>query len=100
MDGPIERSPDLTEHPNVERVRDAYTFEPTGGTQKLEIPGIFADDRHAVVVVHETASRPDGATLDVDEVSICWRWTLMVESRTGGTCRTTLRHTILFFDGL
>lgn len=114
MDRPIERSPDLTEHPNVERVRDAYeavanldvdgasrispsmpsstsparvrsagitrgpsiaaaligTFELTGGTQKLEISGIFADDRHAVVVVYETASRPDGATLDVDEVHL------------------------------
>ncbi len=46
------------------------TFELTGGTQKLEVSGIFADDRHAVVVVHETASRPDGASLDVHEVHL------------------------------
>jgi ketosteroid isomerase-like protein len=46
------------------------TFELTGGTQKLEIRGIFADDEHAVVSLHETASRPDGAKLDVDEAHV------------------------------
>ena len=46
------------------------TFELTGGTQKLEIHGIFADDQHAVVALHETASRPDGATLDVEEAHV------------------------------
>ncbi len=105
----------MTEHPNVQRIRDAYaaflagdldaalkdlapeavfhfkgsgplsgdhkgaeaitaaligTFELTAGTQKLDISGIFADDRHGVVVLRETASRPDGATLDVDEVHV------------------------------
>ena len=46
------------------------TFELTGGTQKLDIASIFADDQHGVVVLRETASRPDGATLDVDEVHV------------------------------
>ena len=105
----------MAEHPNVQRVRDAYaafsagdltaalkdlapdatfhfkgegelsgdhtgvdditqaligTFTLTGGTQALDIKSIFADDDHAVVVLHETASRPDGATLDVDETHV------------------------------
>jgi ketosteroid isomerase-like protein len=45
-------------------------FELTGGTQKLDISGIYADDHHGVVVMRETASRADGATLDVDEVHV------------------------------
>lgn len=105
----------MAEHPNVQRIRDAYAafavgdlttalkdlapdavfhfngsgplsgdrtggddisagligvFELTGGTQKLDIASVFADDHHGVVVLHETASRPDGATLDVDEVHL------------------------------
>jgi ketosteroid isomerase-like protein len=46
------------------------TFELTGGTQTLDIRGIYADDEHAVVVLRETATRPDGATLDVDEAHV------------------------------
>jgi hypothetical protein len=46
------------------------TFELTAGTQKLDISAIYGDDKHAVVVMRETASRPDGATLDVDEVHV------------------------------
>lgn len=46
------------------------TFEPTGGTQKLDIHSIFADDQHAFVSLRETASRPDGATLDVEEAHV------------------------------
>ncbi len=105
----------MAEHPNVQRVRDAYnafanldlatalkdlapdavfhftgsgplsgdhtgteditaaligTFELTGGTQKLAVSGVFADDSHAVVTIHESASRPDGATLEMDEVHV------------------------------
>jgi ketosteroid isomerase-like protein len=105
----------MAEHPNVQRIRDAYAafavgdlttalkdlapdavfhfngsgplsgdrtgaddisagligvFELTGGTQKLDIASVFADDHHGVVVLHETASRPDGAALDVDEVHV------------------------------
>ncbi len=45
-------------------------FSLTAGTQKLQIASIFADDRHGVVVLRERASRPDGATLDVDEVHL------------------------------
>jgi uncharacterized protein len=46
------------------------TFELTGGTQALDIKYVFADDEHAAVVLRETATRPDGATLDVDETHI------------------------------
>jgi uncharacterized protein len=105
----------MAEHPNVQRIRDAYaafsagdltaalkdlapnavfhfngsgplsgdhtglddisaaligTFELTAGTQKLDIASVFADDHHGVVVLRETASRPDGATLDIDEVHV------------------------------
>jgi uncharacterized protein len=45
-------------------------FELTGGTETLDIKGVFADDHHAVVVLHENATRTDGATLDVDEVHV------------------------------
>ena len=105
----------MAEHPNVQRIRDAYAafgdgdlasalkdlapnavfhfkgsgplsgdhtgvddisaaligaFELTAGTQKLDIASVFADDHHGVVVLRETASRPDGATLDVEEVHV------------------------------
>jgi ketosteroid isomerase-like protein len=46
-------------------------FELTGGSQQLDIKGIYADDDHAVVVLNEKATRAtDGATLDVDEVHV------------------------------
>jgi ketosteroid isomerase-like protein len=45
-------------------------FELTAGTQKLDVSNIYADDHHGVVVIRETASRPDGATLDIDEVHV------------------------------
>lgn len=105
----------MAEHPNVQRVRDAYAafaagdldgalkdlapdavfhfngegpnsgdhkgleaitaalvknFELTNGTQKLDIKGIFADDHHAVVSLRETATRTDGASLDVAEAHV------------------------------
>jgi uncharacterized protein len=105
----------MSEHPNVQRVSDAYkafanldlatalkdlapdavfhfngmgpsggdhrgidnitaalgdAFGTTGGTQKLAISHVFADDHHAVLNIHETASRPDGATLDMNEVHL------------------------------
>jgi len=60
------------DHTGVDEISKALigTFELTGGTQKLDISSIFADDHHGVVVLRETASRPDGATLDVDEVHV------------------------------
>ena len=60
------------DHTGIDGIRAALigTFELTGGTQKLDITSIFADDHHGVVVLRETASRPDGATLDVDEVHV------------------------------
>jgi uncharacterized protein len=45
-------------------------FELTGGTQALDIRGIYADDGHAALVLRETATRQDGATLDIDEVHV------------------------------
>ena len=45
-------------------------FELTAGTEKLDITSIYADDRHGIVVMRETASRPDGATLDLEEVHV------------------------------
>jgi ketosteroid isomerase-like protein len=106
----------MSEHPNVQRVRDAYAafanadldgalkdlapdgvfhfkgqgpisgdhkgrddisaalisaYEITGGTQKLDIKSIYADDDHAVVTMRETATRAaDGAALDVEEAHV------------------------------
>jgi len=45
-------------------------FQLTGGTQKLDIKSVFADDEHAAVVLRETATRTDGAKLDIDEVHV------------------------------
>jgi hypothetical protein len=42
----------------------------TGGIQKLDIASAFAVDHHGVVVMWETASRPDGTTLDVNDVHV------------------------------
>jgi ketosteroid isomerase-like protein len=56
--------------------RDAITaalvknFELTAGTQALEVRGVYATDDHAAVILHETASRPDGASIALDEVHI------------------------------
>jgi uncharacterized protein len=60
------------DHTGIDEITKALvgTFEVTAGTQKLDIASIFADDRHGVVVLRETASRPDGVTLDVDEVHV------------------------------
>ncbi|MGQ0617296.1 MAG: nuclear transport factor 2 family protein [Acidimicrobiia bacterium] len=46
-------------------------FHKTGGTQRIEVRSIYADDHHGVVVAHETATRAhDGATLDIEEVHL------------------------------
>ena len=60
------------DHTGIDEISKALigTFELTGGTQKLDIASIYADDHHGVVVLRETASRPDGATLDIDEVHV------------------------------
>lgn len=55
--------------PEIEKTLIAV-FELTGGTQKLEIQHIFADDDHAVVSLHETATRTDGDTLSIDEAHV------------------------------
>ena len=66
-EGPI--SGDHKGRPEIEKALIG-AFELTGGTQKLEVRNIFADDQHAVVSLRETASRPDGATLDVEEAHV------------------------------
>jgi ketosteroid isomerase-like protein len=48
-------------------------FELTAGTQTLDVKGIYADEDHAAVVLHETASRPDGASIAMDEMHVLRR---------------------------
>ena len=64
--------PNSGDHKGKEAITAAlvHNFELTAGTQALDIKGIFADDLHAAVVLHETASRPDGASLAMDEVHV------------------------------
>jgi ketosteroid isomerase-like protein len=64
--------PNSGDHKGREAIEQALiaAFTTTGGTQKLDVKSVFADDNHAVVVLHETATRTDGATLDVDEVHV------------------------------
>ncbi len=42
----------------------------SGGSLDVRPDRIYADDDHAAVVLHETASRPDGASIALDEVHI------------------------------
>jgi uncharacterized protein len=65
--GPI--SGDHKGRETIERALIA-AFTLTGGTQVLDIHGVFADDDHAVVALRETATRTDGATLDVEEAHV------------------------------
>lgn len=64
--------PNSGDHQGREAIAAALikNFELTGGTQALEVKSIFANDDHAAVVIRETASRPDGATLALDEVHV------------------------------
>ena len=64
--------PNSGDHKGREAITAALikNFELTAGTQALAIKGIYADDDHAAVVLHETASRPDGASLAMDEVHV------------------------------
>ena len=61
--------PNSGDHKGREAIEAALVsnYQLTGGTQKLEIHDVFADDDHAVVVLRETAERVDGATLDMEE---------------------------------
>jgi ketosteroid isomerase-like protein len=64
--------PNSGDHKGREAVSKALiaAFEATGGTQTLDVKDVFADDHHAIVVLHESATRTDGATLSVDEVHV------------------------------
>jgi ketosteroid isomerase-like protein len=60
-------------HKGKEAIGHAFAglFEWTGGTVRLQIGDIFADDDHAIALVHESATRArDGLTLDVNEVHL------------------------------
>ncbi|HEY4396703.1 MAG TPA: nuclear transport factor 2 family protein [Acidimicrobiia bacterium] len=64
--------PNSGDHKGREAIEAALirNYELTGGTQKLDIHSIFADDKHAIVTMRETAGRADGATLDMEEAHI------------------------------
>jgi hypothetical protein len=64
--------PSSGDHKGREAITAALikNFELTAGTQALDVRGIYADDNHAAVILHETASRPDGASLAMDEVHV------------------------------
>lgn len=64
--------PNSGDHKGREAISVAliHNFELTAGTQTLDIKGIYADDNHAAVVLHESASRPDGASIEVEEVHV------------------------------
>jgi ketosteroid isomerase-like protein len=64
--------PNSGDHKGREAIAAALikNFELTGGVWALDIKGIYANEQHAAVVLHETASRPDGATIALDEVHV------------------------------
>jgi len=64
--------PNSGDHKGREAIEAALisNFELTGGTQVLDIHDVFADDLHAVVALRETATRTDGAALDVEEAHV------------------------------
>jgi hypothetical protein len=64
--------PNSGDHKGREAIETALinNFELTGGTQKLHVHSIFADDEHAVVSLRETANRTDGAMLDIEEAHV------------------------------
>lgn len=67
-DGPL-----AGDHKGREAIAAALvaSFQLTGGTQRIDVKQVYADDEHGVITVHETATRAsDGATLDIDEVHL------------------------------
>ena len=54
----------------IEAEGDIVDGKDQGGNPFSRGSSIYADDQHGVVVMRETATRPDGATLDIDEVHI------------------------------
>ena len=45
-------------------------FEMTGGTMQQEIHDLLANDEHGVAITHVRASRPDGRTIDMNQVGV------------------------------
>lgn len=45
-------------------------FEMTGGDLQQEVHDLLASDDHAVAITHVRASRPDGRTMDMNQVGV------------------------------
>jgi ketosteroid isomerase-like protein len=60
--------PNSGDHKGREAIAAALikNFELTAGNSALDVRGIRADDDHAAVVLQETASRPDGASIALE----------------------------------
>jgi uncharacterized protein len=64
--------PSSGDHVGIDAIGAALTslFVLTAGTLTIDVQSVFADASHGVVVLRESASRPDGATLNVEEVHV------------------------------
>lgn len=45
-------------------------FEMTGGSMHQDVHDLLASDKHGVAITHVKASRPDGRTMDMDQVAV------------------------------
>ena len=75
--------PNSGDHKGREAITAALikNFELTAGTQALDIRGIYADDDHAAVVLHETASRPDGASIALEPANASYEVRILPPNR-------------------
>ena len=84
--------PNSGDHKGREAIAAALikNFELTAGKWALDIRGIYADDDHAAVVLHETASRTSAVTLQ--RTSVGATRTRSPSSRTGDIGQQTSRR--------
>ena len=45
-------------------------FEATGGDMQTEVHDLLANDEHGVAITHVRASRPDGRTMDMNQIGV------------------------------
>ena len=45
-------------------------FEATGGEMQQEVHDLLANDEHGVAITHVRASRPDGRTMDMNQIAV------------------------------
>lgn len=45
-------------------------FEMTGGDMQQEVHDLLANDEHGVAITHIKASRPDGRTMDMNQIAV------------------------------